>query len=404
MTVPGQGETAEQKPLPLEILRSCPFDPPAQHTGFRERTPVARVQLPKGDVVWAVSRNTDVHELLTDQRFSNDRGQPGFPSFTRAPEMPPMLSSTDAPHHAPMRRAVLGEFTAKRIATLRPRLQQIVDEHIDAMLAGPRPVDLVRALSLPVPSLAICELLGVSYGHRDLFQEDSETLTGATSTMEARMQAGADLLGFLDTLVTEKENAPGDDLLGRQILKQRSEGKDVDHPALVSLAFELLLGGHETTANMISLGTLALLERPDDVAAMLADTTTVPTVVDELLRYFAIAEFATSRVAKEDAEFAGQLIRAGEGVIVLGNAANRDPATFDNPEELDFQRNARQHVTFGYGPHLCIGQHLARVELEIVLETLFRRIPGLTLARPLAELEFKDGEPVYGVREMPVTW
>src|SRR3978361_353388 len=125
MTVPGHGEAAEQEAQPLEILRSCPFDPPAQHTHFRGRTPIARVQLPKGDVVWAVSRNTDVHELLTDERFSNDRSQPGFPSFTRAPDMPPMLSSTDAPDHGPMRRAVLGEFTAKRIATLRPRLQQI---------------------------------------------------------------------------------------------------------------------------------------------------------------------------------------------------------------------------------------------------------------------------------------
>jgi cytochrome P450 len=147
-----------------------------------------------------------------------------------------------------------------------------------------------------------------------------------------------------------------------------------------------------------------LLERPDDVAAMLADPSRVPVVVDELLRYFAIAEFATSRVAKEDVTFHGQLIRAGEGVIALGNAANRDPRTFDDPESLDFQRNARQHVTFGYGPHLCIGQHLARVELEIVFATLFRRIPTLTLAAPIDELSFKDGEPVYGVREIPVSW
>jgi cytochrome P450 len=260
-------------------------------------------------------------------------------------------------------------------------------------------------LALPVPSLAICELLGVPYGDRDFFQQRSETLTRSTSTMDARVLAGAELFGYLDTLVAEKAASPGDDdLLGRQILRQRAEGKEPTLPALVSLAFELLLGGHETTANMISLGTLSLLERPDDVAAMLADPTTIPVVVDELLRYFAIAELATSRVAKEDVEFAGQLIRAGEGVVVLGNAANRDPRTFDDPEQLDFRRNARQHLTFGYGAHLCIGQHLARVELEIVFETLFRRIPGLRLATPLGELEFKEGDPVYGVRGVPVTW
>jgi cytochrome P450 len=389
----------------LQLSRSCPFDPPAQHGDMREQAPVSRVRLPQGDVVWAISRNADVHALLTDDRFSSDRGRSGFPSFTRSPDMPPMLSSTDAPDHGPMRRAVLGEFTSKRIATLRPRLQQIVNEHVDAMLAGPQPVDLVRALALPVPSLAICELLGVPYGDRDFFQQRSETLTRSTSTMDARVLAGAELFGYLDTLVAEKAASPGDDdLLGRQILRQRAEGKEPTLPALVSLAFELLLGGHETTANMISLGTLSLLERPDDVAAMLADPTTIPVVVDELLRYFAIAELATSRVAKEDVEFAGQLIRAGEGVIVLGNAANRDPRMFDDPEQLDFRRNARQHLTFGYGAHLCIGQHLARVELEIVFETLFRRIPGLRLATPLSELEFKEGDPVYGVRGIPVTW
>jgi cytochrome P450 len=389
---------------PLDVVRSCPFDPPAQHTQMREQTPVVRVRLPRGDTAWAVSRNADVHDLLTDDRFGNDRSQPGFPSFTRSPDLPPMLSSTDAPDHGPMRRAVLGEFTAKRISTLRPRLQEIVDDQIDAMLAGPRPADLVRALSLPFPSLAICELLGVPYPDRDFFQECSETLTRPTAQMEERIQAGADLFAYLDTLVAGKESSPPDDLLGRQILKQRAEGGAVNHPALVSLAFELLLGGHETTANLISLGALALMDRPDDVAAMLAEPTSAPAVVDELLRYFAIAEFATSRVAKEDVIFHGQHIRAGEGVVVLGNAANRDPESFEDPEELKFQRNARQHITFGYGPHLCIGQHLARVELEIVFLTLFRRIPGLRLTKPVTELAFKDGEAVYGVRAVPVTW
>jgi cytochrome P450 len=172
----------------------------------------------------------------------------------------------------------------------------------------------------------------------------------------------------------------------------------------VSLGFLLLIAGHETTANMISLGVMTLLEDPVQLAALRADPDITPRAVEELLRYFTIAEFATSRVAKEDIEIGGVLIRAGEGVIALGNAANRDPAAFENGDKLDFERGARHHITFGFGAHQCLGQNLARMELQIVFDTLFRRVPGLRLAVPVDELPFKDDAAIYGLYELPVTW
>jgi cytochrome P450 len=258
-------------------------------------------------------------------------------------------------------------------------------------------------LSLPVPSLVICELLGVPYRDHAFFQSRTGRFIRRTTSQEERTAAVDELRSYLDELVTEKEQEPGDDLLGRQIRKQREKGA-TDHEALVSLAFLLLVAGHETTANMISLGTLALLENPRSLAAIRQDPGRTPGAVEELLRYFTIVEFATSRVAVEDVELGGVLIRAGEGVVGLGNAANHDPAVFEHPDELDVERGARHHVAFGYGPHQCLGQNLARAELQIVFDTLLRRIPSLALAVPVDELPFKDDANIHGLYQLPVTW
>jgi cytochrome P450 len=298
---------------------------------------------------------------------------------------------------------VVGEFTVRRMEALRPRIQQIVDGHLDLMLAGPRPADLVPALALPVPSLVICELLGVPYADHDFFQSRSSTLLRHSAPAAERERAADELTSYLDELVTGKEKAGADDLLGRQIAKRRADGPD-GHDDLVGLAFLLLLAGHETTANMISLGTLALLEHPDDIEAIRQDPARTPGTVEELLRYFTIAELATSRVATQDAEIGGVLIRAGDGVVTLGNAANHDPDAFGQPDRLDIGRGARHHVAFGFGPHQCLGQNLARIELQIVFDTLFRRVPGLRLAAPVEDLPFKDDGTVYGLYSLPVTW
>ncbi|MCA2217141.1 cytochrome P450 [Jidongwangia harbinensis] len=387
----------------LPLTRTCPFAPPAEHVRLQETEPVAWVTLPTGEQVWALTRIDDIRTMLTDPRFSADRTHPGFPHLApgrraMAGSLKRMMVSMDPPEHGRARGAVVGEFTVRRTAALRPRIQQIVDERIDALAAGPRPADLVPALSLPVPSLVICEVLGVPYADHAFFQRSTEALLRRTTPPEERQVSLGGLHAYLQELVARKAAEPGDDLLSRQL-----DG-GADRQDVVSLAMLLLIAGHETTANMISLGVMMLLRHPDQLAAIRDDPGRTPRAVEELLRYFTIGEFSLSRVAVGDVEIGGKLIRAGEGVVVLSNAANRDPAAFADGDRFDVGRDARHHVAFGFGAHQCLGQNLARAELQIVLDTLFRRLPGLRLAAPVDELPFKDDANIYGLYELPVTW
>jgi cytochrome P450 len=304
----------------------------------------------------------------------------------------------DPPEHGPARRAITGEFTVRRVAELRPRIQEIVDELIDAMLAGPQPVDLVRAFSLPVPSLVICQMLGVPYADHDFFQAHTATLVNRDTPPDELQETMKALWAYLAELVHGKIREPGDDVLSRRL----ADGADAED--VIGLAFLLLVAGHETTANMISLGVLALLERPEQLAALLADPSRTPMAVEELLRYFTIVEYGNSRVATDDVELAGTTIRAGEGVVSLSNTADHDPEIFPDADRLKLDRGARNHLAFGYGRHQCLGQNLARLELEIVFSTLFRRMPSLRLAVPAGELPFKNDAEIYGIHRLPVTW
>ncbi|UMP01977.1 cytochrome P450 [Amycolatopsis sp. EV170708-02-1] len=400
----------EETTATLPLARKCPFSPPPEYERLREESPISRVSLPSGQTAWALTRLEDIREMLSSPHFSSDRQSPSFPLMVarqiRREDKPfrPSLIAMDPPEHSRARRDVVGEFTVKRMKALQPRIQQIVDEHIDALLAGPKPADLVQALSLPVPSLVICELLGVPYSDHEFFQSCSSRMLSREVTAEERMTAFESLENYLDELVTKKEaNATEDDLLGRQILKQRETG-EADHGELVGLAFLLLIAGHETTANMISLGTATLLENPDQLAKIKADPGKTLAAIEELLRVFTIAETATSRFATADVEIGGTLIRAGEGVVGLSNAGNHDPAGFENPDTFDIERGARHHVAFGFGVHQCLGQNLARLELQIVFDTLFRRVPGIRIAVPVDELPFKHDSTIYGLHALPVTW
>ncbi|MGK4596731.1 cytochrome P450 [Amycolatopsis sp. w19] len=400
----------EETTATLPLARKCPFSPPPEYETLREESPISRVGLPSGQTAWALTRLEDIREMLSSPHFSSDRRNPSFPLLVARPVRPeddsfrPSLIGMDPPEHSQARRDVVGEFTVKRMKALQPRIQEIVDDHIDALLAGPKPADLVQALSLPVPSLVICELLGVPYADHDFFQSCSSRMLSREVSPEERQTAFEGLRNYLDDLVTKKEaNATEDDLLGRQILKQRESG-EADHGELVGLAFLLLIAGHETTANMISLGTVTLLENPDQLAKIKADPDKTLAAIEELLRVFTIAESATSRFATADVEIGGTLIRAGEGVIGLSNAGNHDPAGFENPDTFDIERGARHHVAFGFGVHQCLGQNLARLELQIVFDTLFRRVPGIRIAVPVDELPFKHDSTIYGLHALPVTW
>jgi cytochrome P450 len=400
----------------LPTARTCPYAPRAEHIELQEQDPVSRVTLPSGSDVWAVAKHADVRAVLSDPRFSSDRDRPGFPRLgTREVSegaggerprsvFPKLMLTMDAPEHGVARRAVLGEFTHRRLAGLRPRIQQIVDEHIDAMLAGPRPVDLMQALALPVPSLVICELLGVPYADHDFFQERASLVLRRGISPEESQRVQLELAGYLDALLRAKEKDPTDDLLGRQILRQREETGAVDRADLVGLSFLLLTAGHETTANMITLGTLKLSQDAKAREAIRQDPDKTLPAVEEMLRYFTIAEQVLVRAATEDVELGGKVIKEGDGVLTLSHVGNRDPEAFEDPDVFDIERGARNHLAFGFGAHQCIGQNLARLELQIVVDTLLRRIPDIRPAVPVDELPFKEDSLVYGIHELPVTW
>ncbi|HEY2519430.1 MAG TPA: cytochrome P450 [Streptosporangiaceae bacterium] len=422
----------EHPELSLPLGRPCPFAAPDGYDRVRATAGLASAELPGGALTWLVTRLDEARAALAAPQFSTDRSDPSFPlpqarprpaGAGPRPQLTPAerrhrargasLIGMDPPDHTTARRAVIGEFTARRVQALRPRIQQIVDERIAALRAAGPPADLVPLLSLPVPSQVICELLGVPYDQHEFFQARSTALLTHRVPPEQRFEALGELFRFLDELVSAQEETPGDNLLGRQVVARRAAG-DYDHRDLVSLAFLLLVAGHETTASMISLGALAVMtDRADGPAgpaggglqAAVTDPDLGPRAVEELLRYFSIADIGTGRFARSGAEIGGTPVREGQGVIVSLLAANRDPAQFADPDRLDPDRRpVPRHVAFGHGPHQCLGQSLARAELDIVYRTLFTRLPGLRLAVPLDELPVKDDGFVYGLYELPVTW
>jgi cytochrome P450 len=378
---------------------------------------MVRVRLWDGSTPWLVTGYDEHRAVLSDQRVSVDPFRPGAPKLS--PGEAAMTESLlkqgkrsvgtsfimmDDPEHARLRRMVTSAFTIKRVEAIRPSTQRIVDDLIDKMLDGRKPADLVEAFALPVPSLVISELLGVPYDDHDFFQSNSKTIINRDSTAEQRMGARQRLAEYLDGLLGEKLTHPREDLLSG--LAERIKAGELSREEATEMGVLMLFAGHETTANMITLGTLALLQHPDQLALLRdsEDPKLVASAVDELLRYLTITHGGLRRVALADIEIAGQVIRAGEGIIPVNETANRDPSVFPDPDRLDLRRDARRHVTFGYGIHQCLGQPLARMELQIAYPTLLRRIPTLALAADLEEIPFKHDGFIYGAYQLPVTW
>ncbi|WP_329459104.1 cytochrome P450 [Streptomyces sp. NBC_01497] len=387
----------------------CPFGVSPAMRSLVGLGPVSRVISWGGSSPWVVTRHAEQKALLGDPRLSADFTNPGFPSpvdpaHAHAGSADMSFVGMDDPEHARLRRMVSGAFTVKRIEAMRPAVQRMTDDFIDGMLAGPKPADLVQALALPIPSLVISELLGVPYADHEFFQSNSKTIVSSTATAEARHTAHTNLATYLDALVAKKAGDPGEDLLSQLAL--RVEAGEVTRRQAAAMGVLLLLGGHETTANMISLGTLLLLEHPGQLAAIrdTDDPQVVAAAVEELLRYLSIVHLGRRRTALEDIEIAGRTIRAGDGVILLSELANRDPGVFPDPDTLDITRDARPHLAFGAGTHHCVGQPLARMELQILYPALFRRIPTLRTAVPMDEIPFKHDAVIYGIHRLPVTW
>ncbi|MEV6979090.1 cytochrome P450 [Kitasatospora sp. NPDC093806] len=399
--------TAPATPLPAPHDSGCPFAPPPAYTEAAGHGPVSPAKLPDGSSCWLVTGYQEVRTVLSDRRFSADAAHPAFPFFAEGRRelvaANPTFLRIDDPEHARLRRMVTQDFLVKRVEAMRPGIQRIVDEALDRMTAHGGPADLVAGFALPVPSLVICLLLGVPYRDREYFQELSRLLLTTAADRKDVTRAQNELLDYLGGLAEQKRADPGDDILSRLAVREDLTARETAATGLL-----LLLAGHETTANMIGLATALLLRHPEQVAR-LADPAAVPGAVEELLRLLTIVHTGLPRVAVEDVELGGTLVRAGDGVIAMLSTANRDDGLFGTEghlgvDEVDLHRDARRHLSFGFGVHQCLGQPLARAELQIALATLFRRLPGLRLAVPEEELEFRTEALVYGPRSLPVTW
>ncbi|MCD9875100.1 cytochrome P450 [Streptomyces guryensis] len=400
-------ETLPEFPMPRAA--GCPFAPPPEMMRLHAEQPVSRVRLWDGSTPWLVTRYADQRALYGDARLSVDPRRPGYPHSSAAFQQafsrnPPSFLNMDDPEHARIRRMVTAPFTIKRIEAMRPAVQRMTDDFIDTMLAGPNPVDLVEALALPLPSLVICEVLGVPYGDHEFFQSKSKVGVRRDASLQESRAATGVLLQYLDEQLEAKIAAPADDMLSD--LAARTQAGDLTRHEAAMLGLLLLGAGHETTANMIALGVLAFLEHPEQLAAVrdTDDPKLLANAVEEMLRYLTVVHNGQRRVALEDIETGGRTVRAGEGVIIPGATGNWEPGVYPGPERLDVHRDARRHMAFGFGIHQCLGQPLARLELQVVYGTLFRRVPTLRRATELEKIPFKDDGVVYGVYELPVTW
>ncbi|NUR93187.1 MAG: cytochrome P450 [Nonomuraea sp.] len=384
--------------MPAAREPGCPFDPPKQ---LLDAPPISRYSFPDGHQGYLVTGFDLVRAILADPRFSSRKELMShhptvdYSGYEVPPAPPGEFLLMDDPQHSRYRKPLVGKFTVRRMRLLAERVEEITAEHLDAMeQAGPG-TDLVTAFAKPIPSMVICELLGVPYEDRGRFQNQIDTFLSGESTDEELIAAYTATQEYLAELVAAKRANPTDD-----VLSDLMDG-DLTDEELRGMALILLSAGFDTTANMIGLGTFALLEQPDQVAALLEDP---DKAVEELLRYLSVAK-TFMRVALEDVELAGHTIEAGSTMILSLSTANRDPGRFSDPQRLDLRRQDGGHLAFSHGIHQCLGQQLARVELRVALPALFRRFPSLRLAVPAGEVSLRpETSDIYGIKNLPVTW
>jgi cytochrome P450 len=396
--------TTDLPVFPGERATRCPFNPPAEYTRWREEEGLRQASW-NGHTVWVVSRYEDIKTAMTHPAISAEALSLQSNGAHDGPNAPDVFPRMDDPEHARLRRMLTKDFTVKRINAMRPDIEAMANDFIDKMIAKGQPADLVPDYALPIPSLVISLLLGVPYADHDFFQTVTATAMNRNATREEKQNASRQFFGYMMELVARKEKDPGDDLISR-IIREHVQTGELRRETAAMNGVILLNAGHETTSNMIALGTAALLENPDKAAVVrdTEDPTVVANAVEELLRYLTIVHSLVARIAKEDVEIGGQLIKAGEGMVMNLPAGNWDPTFTEQPDTLDLNRPVRGHIAFGYGVHQCLGQTLARAELQIALPTLLRRLPNLRLTEPIEDIRFRNDMSIYGVHSLPVTW
>ena len=393
---------SEQSASAYPVGRDEPLHPPGVYGAWREAGPVKRIVLPSGAEAWLVTRYDDVRRLLREPALSSDATRPGYPRFGAAVETPPLnrtFIGVDEPEHGRLRRMVAAEFTVAATRRAMPMIEEVAGECAGRFGAGPSPQDLVHGYALPVASGVICRVLGVPYECHDEFEHLTAVLTDGEKSDQDKLAAGRGITELLRGLVRQRAAEPQDDLISRLTTGPVATGELAEQEAIHNLV--LLLGaGHDTSASMLALGAYSLLTAPVRKAELSDEA------VDELLRFHTIVQLGLARVATADVTAGGRVIRAGEGVVLSLQTANRDPARFADPDRLDLERaNARQHLAFGFGPHQCIGHLLARATLAVALPRLFHRLPGLRLADGSEEtLPVTESMDFHGIRSLPVTW
>jgi cytochrome P450 len=396
-----KGFDLAKMPIPEPVLmplRRDGLDPVAELGQLRAKEPVSKLPITFGVNFWLVTGYEEAKAVLSDTKaFSND-----FANLTGAgatsQQDPGGLGFADPPVHTRLRKLLTPEFTMRRLSRLTPGIERIVEQQLDAIAAATGPVDLVQEFALPIPSLVICELLGVPYEDRGEFTERSARQLDSTIEPQERMRLADASREYMSDLVSRHREAPGDDLLGMLI---REHSDDVTDDELIGIGNLLLIAGHETTSNMLSLGTLALLEHPDQLARVRDHPDSVDGAVEELLRWLTVVHGGFPRAATEDTTIGGHPVAAGELVVGSLVAANRDPAVVEQGDELDISRPPAPHLAFGHGIHHCLGAPLARIEMRVAFPALLRRFPTLRLD---CEPEFRHRTLIYGLHRLPLAW
>ncbi|MFJ9823967.1 cytochrome P450 [Streptomyces sp. NPDC101160] len=378
-------------------------DPYPYYAKLRESGPVHEVVTPDGMPAWLVVGYEEARAALADQRLSKSFSEFG-PERAQDEIIGPNLLIVDPPDHTRLRKLVAGEFTGRRVEALRPRVQELTDELLDAMAPAGR-ADLVDSFAFPLPITVICELLGVPAADRDTFRTWSNALVAPTEDPSEQEAAAVGFYGYLDELIEDKRAAgPQDDLLSALIATRAEDGDRLSLPELRALAYLLLIAGHETTVNLIANTVRALLTHPEQLAALRADFGLIDAAVEEGLRYDGPVENATLRFAKEPITLGGAEIPAGAIVLVGLASGARDPGRFPEPDRFDIGRDPRGHLAFGHGIHYCLGAPLARLEGKTAIESLLRRFPRLELDPDAAPWEWLPGMLIRGTRHLPVVW
>src|SRR5258708_5661706 len=401
--------TTDIPEFPMTRAPGCPFAPPPKVLELNASRQLSRVRIWDGSTPWLIHGYEAIRALFTDSRTSVDDRLPGYPHWNEGMvatvhKRPRSVFTSDAEEHTRFRRMLSKPFTFKRVEGLRSAIQEVTDECIDAILAGPQPADIVTKLALPVPTRVIIEMLVVPYDDHEIFQHHANVGLARYASAEDGQKGAMSLAKYLINLVETKMANPSEDAVSD--LAERVNAGEISVKEAAQLGTGLLIARHETTANMMGIGILALLENPEQPALLRDsdDPKLIANAAEELMRYLSIIQNGQRRVAIEDIEIGGETIRAGEGVIIDLAPANWDAAAYPEPDKLDLTREAGQQLGFGYGRHQCVGQQLARAELQIVFHTLLKRIPTLRLAVPLDEVPFTHDRLAHGVHGLPLTW